>query len=350
MQSGPPVRAARGLCSFVQYPGCRAPTKQPLWHRFLHFDPLVKMISQQDIKSAHARIASRICRTPVMQVSLPGIAQPVTLKLECFQYSGSFKARGAFNSLIGNEAATAAGVAAASGGNHGAAVAYAAQALGLKAHIFVPSISSPAKVARIKSYGAEVIQDGANYSEALALCDAHIAKTGAVSVHAYNAQPTLAGQGTLGLELADQCPGLDTVLVAVGGGGLIGGVAAWYGDQAKIVSVEPQTCPALHAARAAGGPVRVDVSGVAADSLGASEIGSMAFDIAQAHVDDCLLVPDETIEAAQMWLWQTHRIMTEPGGATVLAALLGGIYRPKDTEKICAVICGANVDPARFAT
>lgn len=307
------------------------------------------MITRTDIELAYARIAPRICRTPVMQVALPGIDQPVTLKLECLQYSGSFKARGAFNSLIGNEAAKAAGVAAASGGNHGAAVAHVAESLGLEAHIFVPSISAPAKVARIKSYGAEVVQDGANYAEALALCDAHIERTGAVSVHAYNAEPTLAGQGTLGLELEDQCPDLDTVLIAVGGGGLIGGVAAWYGDRANIISVEPETCTALHAARAAGHPVKVNVSGVAADSLGASEIGQLAFEIASHHVDDCLLVSDQAIEDAQMWLWHNHRIMTEPGGATVLAALLGGVYRPKDDEKICAVICGANVDPAKFA-
>ncbi len=308
------------------------------------------MITSTNIESAYARIASRICRTPVMQVALPSIAQPVTLKLECFQYSGSFKARGAFNSLIENQAAGIAGVAAASGGNHGAAVAYVAQVLGLKAHIFVPSISAPAKVARIRSYGAEVIQEGENYAEALALCEAHIAKTGAVSVHAYNAEPTLAGQGTLGLELEDQCPDLDTVLVAVGGGGLIGGVSAWYGKRASIISVEPETCTALYAARAAGKPVRVDVTGIAADSLGASEIGAMAFEIAEAHVNDCLLVPDDEIDRARMWLWNNHRIITEPGGATVLAALLGGFYTPKDNEKICAVICGANVDPARFAT
>ncbi len=307
------------------------------------------MITQTDIELAHARISSRICRTPTMQVAVPGVDQPVTLKLECFQHSGSFKARGAFNSLIGNEAAKASGVAAASGGNHGAAVAYVAQVLELEAHIFVPSISAPAKVARIRSYGAEVIQDGANYAEALALCDAHIARTGAVSVHAYNADPTLAGQGTLGLELEDQCPDLDTVLVAVGGGGLIGGVAAWYGKRTRIVSVEPETCTALHAARAAGKPVKVDVSGIAADSLGASEIGKLAFEIAKTHVDDSVLVTDEAIADAQMWLWHNHRIMTEPGGATVLAALMRGIYRPKDNEKICAVICGANVDPAKFA-
>ena len=307
------------------------------------------MITRTNIQSAYARIKPRICRTPVMQVAVPGIRQPIGLKLECFQYSGSFKARGAFNSLIENQAAKKAGVAAASGGNHGAAVAYVAQALGLKAHIFVPSISAPAKVDRIKSYGADVIQQGTNYAESLALCDAHIAKTGAVSVHAYNAEPTLAGQGTLGLELETQCPDLDTVLVAVVGGGLIGGVAAWYGQRASILSVEPETCNALHAARAAGRPVKVDVSGVAADSLGASEIGALAFEIAQAHVDDCLLVPDQEIEAAQMWLWHNHRIITEPGGATVLAALLSGVYRPENDEKICAVICGANVDPLRFA-
>jgi threonine dehydratase len=306
------------------------------------------MITRQHITAAHQRIAPHITRTPVMDVTLPGNAGPVTLKLEAFQYSGSFKARGAFNSLIGNDAAKASGVAAASGGNHGAAVAHAAQALGLKARIFVPSISSPVKVARIKSYGAEVVQDGANYAEALALCDAYIDQTGAVSVHAYNAEATLAGQGTLGLELEQQAPDTDTILIAVGGGGLIGGVAAWVEDRARVISVEPETCTALHSARAAGKPVKVEISGVAADSLGASQIGEMAFEIAAAHVDDCLLVPDDAIEAAQSWLWQTHRIMTEPGGAAVLAALLGGVYKPQDNEKVCAVICGANVDPAKF--
>jgi threonine dehydratase len=228
-------------------------------------------------------------------------------------------------------------------------VAYVAQTLGLKARIFVPSISSPAKVARIMSYGAEVEQAGANYAEALALCEAYIAETSAVSVHAYNAGTTLAGQGTLGLELEQQAPNLDTVLIAVGGGGLIGGVAAWYQDRARIMSVEPKTCTALHSAHAAGKPVKVDISGIEADSLGASMIGEMAFEIAQAHVDECLLVGNDAIERAQAWLWNNHRIMTEPGGATVLAALLSGAYVPRKGEKVAAVICGANVDPAKFA-
>ena len=307
------------------------------------------MISRETIRTTRNLIAPHIARTPLLEVRLPDIKMPVTLKLECLQYSGSFKARGAFNSLVNNDRAKSAGVAAASGGNHGAAVAYAAQRLGLKAHIFVPSISSRAKVERIRSYGAEIIQDGENYAAALALCEAHIAETGAVSVHAYNAEPTIAGQATLALELEEQAPDLDTILVAVGGGGLIAGVATWYQDKARILAVEPETCTALHSARAQGEPVKVDISGIAADSLGASQIGDMAFEIAQRHVDDCLLVNDTAILSAQDWLWQTHRIMSEPGGATALAVLLSGRYKPAENEKVCAVICGANVDPARFA-
>ena len=307
------------------------------------------MITPADIAAAHERISPYLRRTPVMDVRLPGIANPVTLKLDCFQRSGAFKARGAFNSLVGNEEALAAGVAAASGGNHGAAVACAADALGLKAHIFVPTISSPAKVAKIRSYGAEVLVQGAVYAEALALCEAYIASSNAVSVHAYDAPLTVAGQGTLAVELEQQAPDLDTVLVAVGGGGLIGGVAAWYEDRARVVSVEPETSRALHAAREAGRPVKVDVSGIAADSLGASTIGTLPFEITQKYVNDYLLVSGEAIEAAQRWLWDHCRIITEPGGCAVLAALLEGVYVPQPGEKVCAVICGGNVDPARFA-
>jgi threonine dehydratase len=239
------------------------------------------MTTRDDISAAHDRIAPWLRRTPVMDVRLPGIEQPVTLKLEYLQLAGVFKARGAFNSLIGNETAKTAGVAAASGGNHGAAVACAAQALGLKARIFVPSISSPAKVARIRHYGAEVVQDGAVYAEAQALCEAYVAETGAVQIHPYDAPATIAGQGTLAVELEQQAPDLDTVLVAVGGGGLIAGVAGWYEDRIRTVSVEPETSCALHAAHAAGEPVKVDVSGIAADSLGASTIGTLPFKIAQ---------------------------------------------------------------------
>ncbi|MGH6907929.1 MAG: pyridoxal-phosphate dependent enzyme, partial [Aestuariivirga sp.] len=226
-------------------------------------------IGRDEISKAAQRIAPFIRRTPVIDMEIEGIALPVTLKLELLQHSGSFKARGAFNNLVGRSS-DGAGVAAASGGNHGAAVAYAARALGHKARIFVPEIASPAKVARIASYGAEIVQKGANYYEALALCDAHIQSTGAISVHAFDAEPTLEGQGTLARELEDQSPDLDTLLVAVGGGGLIGGIAAWYQSSIKIVGVEPETCNALHAALAAGKPVAVNPSGIAADSLGSS--------------------------------------------------------------------------------
>lgn len=307
------------------------------------------MTSRKDIEDAYARIKSYVRRTPVMEVTLPGVIAPVTLKLECLQVSGSFKARGAFNSLVGNDRAKSAGVAAASGGNHGAAVACAAQALGYKASIFVPSISSPVKVKRIASYDADIIQQGENYAAAAALCDAHMEKTGAVSVHAYNAPATVTGQGTLGLELEQQVPDADTVLVAVGGGGLIGGIASWYQGRTRIVSVEPETCAALHAALAAGGPVPVSVSGIAADSLGASQVGDLPYSIASSHVDETTLVNDEAIGQAQMWLWQHCQIMTEPGGATVLAALMQGTYKPAPDEKVCAIICGANVDPATLA-
>ncbi|MBC8037182.1 MAG: pyridoxal-phosphate dependent enzyme, partial [Rhizobiales bacterium] len=245
-------------------------------------------IDRDSISKAAQRIAPHVRRTPVMDVHLEGLSQPVTLKLELLQHSGSFKARGAFNNLLGRDPA-GPGVAAASGGNHGAAVAYAARALGHKALIFVPEIASPAKVARIASYGAEIVQKGVNYYEALALCEAHIAATGAVSVHAYDAEPTLEGQGTLGRELEDQSPDLDTLLVAVGGGGLIGGIAAWYQSSVKIVGVEPETCNALHAALAVGKPVAVTPSGVATDSLGSSFAGALMLPIAQAHVDHVAL-------------------------------------------------------------
>ncbi len=307
------------------------------------------MTTRDDISAAHGRIAPWLRRTPIMDVRLPGIEQPVTLKLEYLQLAGVFKARGAFNSLIGNEVARTAGVAAASGGNHGAAVACAAQALGLKARIFVPSISSPAKVARIRHYGAEVVQDGAVYAEAQALCEQYVAETGAVQIHPYDAPATIAGQGTLAVELEQQAPDLDTVLVAVGGGGLIAGVAGWYEDRIRTVSVEPETSCALHAAHAAGNPVKVDVSGIAADSLGASTIGTLPLEIAQRHVTDYALVSDDAIDRAQHWLWDNCRIMAEPGACAVMAALLDGVYKPASGEKVCAIICGANVDPAKFA-
>lgn len=304
-------------------------------------------IDRDGIAQAARRIAPYVRRTPVMDVRIDGMARPIALKLELLQHSGSFKARGAFNNLVGRDPA-GPGVAAASGGNHGAAVAYAAQALGHKAKIFVPEIASPAKVARIASYGAEIVQKGANYNEALALCDAHIEATGAVSIHAYDAEATLQGQGTLARELEDQSPDLDTLLVAVGGGGLIGGIAAWYQSSVKIVGVEPVTCNALHAALAAGKPVAVKPSGLAADSLGSTFAGAMMLPIAQAHVDHVVLVSDDSIREAQRHLWKTAQLVSEPGGAAAFAALLSGAYRPEKDERVGVVICGANTTMDAF--
>ena len=298
-------------------------------------------ISRDDIDRAAHRIAPHVRRTPVIDVRLDGFALPVTLKLELLQHTGSFKPRGAFNNLLGLDS-QGHGVAAASGGNHGAAVAYAAKMLGHRATIFVPGISSPAKVARIASYGAEIVQKGANYHEALAICEAHVAATGAFGIHAYDAETTLAGQGTLAREFADQAPDLDTLLVAVGGGGLIGGIAAWYQQSVKVVGVEPETCQALHAAFAAGKPVTIKPSGVAADSLGASSVGGMMFPVAQSHVSHVALVSDGAIGDAQRYLWRTAQLVSEPGGAAALAALLSGAYRPEKDERVGVVVCGGN--------
>ena len=305
------------------------------------------MIAREAIARAAARIAPHVRRTPVVDVGVAGVARPVTLKLELLQHSGSFKARGAFNTLLQAEGVNA-GVATASGGNHGAAVAYAARQLGHRAKVFVPEISSPAKVARIASYGAEIVQKGANYSEALALCEAHIAETGAISVHAYDSEATLEGQGTLARELEAQAPGLDTLLVAVGGGGLIGGIAAWYQSNVKVVGVEPVTCNTLHASLAAGERVPIKPSGLAADALGASTVGQLMFGIARDHISGVALVSDDDIRAAQRWLWREMQLVTEPGGAAAFAGLLSGAYTPEKDERIGVVVCGANTSMEAF--
>ena len=299
------------------------------------------MITRDAITRAAARIANHVRRTPVVSVTVEGVELPVTLKLELLQHAGSFKSRGAFNTLL-QASVGHGGVATASGGNHGAAVAYASRQLGHKAKIFVPEISSPAKVSRIASYGAEVVQKGANYSEALALCEAWIATSGATSVHAYDAEAILEGQGTLGRELEEQAPGLDTLLVAVGGGGLIGGIAAWYQSGVKIVGVEPQTCNTLHAAMAAGERVAVKPSGLATDSLGASTVGKLMFEIARDHIAQVTLISDDDIRNAQRHLWREMQLVTEPGGAAAFAALLSGAYKPQKGERVGVVVCGAN--------
>jgi threonine dehydratase len=311
-------------------------------------DPMT--VNPQAIAETYDRIKPYVRRTPVIEIEAAELglaAGALTLKLELLQHSGSFKARGAFSNLTG-QSVPKAGVAAASGGNHGAAVAFAAQKLGHPAHIFVPTISSPAKIERIRSYGADLVIDGSRYAEALERCQSFIAQTGALSVHAYDAPLTLLGQGTVGLEFEEQAPKLDTVLVAVGGGGLIGGIAAWYQGRVNVVGVEPETAPTLNAALKAGSPIDVSVSGLAADSLGASRIGSIAFGIAREHVAQSILVPDDAIRQAQLLLWDRLKIATEPGGAAVLAALLTGAYAPGPGERVGLLICGGNTTAVDF--
>lgn len=311
------------------------------------------MIGQNDIRAAYARIQPHVRRTPAIRADWGdlGVTQqhPLMFKLEFLQHTGTFKPRGAFNNLL-SRAVPQAGVAAASGGNHGAAVAYAAQQLGHKATIFVPDVSSPVKIARIRSYGADVRVGGARYADALDACNAFIQTGGALSVHAYDAAETIAGQGSVGLEWEEDAPDLDTVLVAVGGGGLIAGIAAWYGKRAKVVGVEPEGSRALHASLEAGRPVDVAVESIAADSLGARNTGQLVYEIARQNVDHVALVPDDAIVAAQRLLWDRLRIAAEPGGAAALAALISGRYKPRADEKVGVLLCGANVDLARLAT
>jgi threonine dehydratase len=307
-----------------------------------HTSPLV---SRDDIRAADRRIGAYIRRTPVMRLAPGAFGHdgPISLKLEFLQHAGSFKPRGAFNTLL-SQPLPPAGVAAASGGNHGAAVAYAARQLGLPARIFVPEISSPAKIAVIRSHGAEVVIGGARYADAQEACDRHVAGSGALRVHPFAAPATIAGQGTIGLEWEAQDPDLDTVLVAVGGGGLIAGLATWWAGRVKVVGVEPEGSRALHAALAAGGPVDVDVHSVAADSLGARNVGEIVFATCRDTVDHVELVADAAITAAQRMLWRDFRIAVEPGGAAALAALVSGAYRARSGERLGVLLCGANVD------
>jgi threonine dehydratase len=267
------------------------------------------------------------------------------MKLELLQHAGSFKPRGAFNRLLSAEI-PAAGVIAASGGNHGAAVAYAARGLGVAAEIFVPAGTPAAKVARIAGYGPQVFQGGETYAEALLASRARQAATGALEVHAYDHPDVLAGQGTVGREFEQAAPELTHILVATGGGGLIGGIAAWYAGSAAVVSVEPEGCPGLHDALRAGHPVPAPVGGLAADSLGARQCGELMFPIAQRFVSEAVLVTDAAIRAAQAMLWDRFRLVAEPGGATAAAALLSGAWRPPAGARVGVVVCGANTDPA----
>jgi threonine dehydratase len=304
-------------------------------------------LTRNGIEAAAARIAPYLRRTPTLALEADAlrVAGQLVLKLEVLQVTGSFKPRGAFNRLLSAEIPEA-GVIAASGGNHGVAVAYAAHRLGVPATIFVPTIAAPAKLKRIRDSGAEVIVSGSNYAEALALSMERAKASGALVVHAYDQPEVILGQGTVGLELMAQAPTLDTVLIAVGGGGLIGGIAlALAGSGVRIIGVEPVLAPTLHDAVAAGRPVPVEVAGVAADSLGAREVGPLAFAILQEQGVRVLLVEDDAIRAAQRVLWHELRILAEPGGATALAALLSNGYRPQPGERVGVVLCGGNTDP-----
>lgn len=306
------------------------------------------MIRPNDVEAAWRLIEPHIRRTPAIELvagSL-GYAEPLALKLESLQVSGSFKGRGAFHKLL-SSTVPPAGIIAASGGNHGAAAAYAARTLGHRAEIFVPTIASPAKVARLKAYGASVHQVGAVYAEARAASEKRAAETGALMVAAYDDPGVFVGAGSVALEFAEQAA-FDTLLVAVGGGGLIAGCAAAIGQGTKIVAVETEGTPTLHEALRAGRPVEVAISGVAADALGASRIGTPNFEVAQKLVHRSVLVTDDAVRAAQRTLWEELRVIAEPAGATGLAALLSGAYTPRPGERVATLVCGANTDLKAF--
>ena len=296
-----------------------------------------------EITAASGRIHSHIRRTPLVDLDLPD-GRRVGLKLEQMQHTGSFKARGAFNTLL-SQAVPKAGVVAASGGNHGAAVAYAARALGHRARIFVPELAGAAKIDLIRQQGAELDIVPGLYADALAGAEAHAKATGAMQIHAYDAIPTVAGQGTLAREWEEQGLEADTVLIAVGGGGLIAGSIAWLQGRRKVLAVEPELAPTLHEALAKGPQSVVKVGGIAANALGASQIGRIAYDLAKAQGVGSVLVSDATIVQAQTFLWRSLRQWVEPAGATALAALLSGAYRPEAGERVAVLVCGANPAP-----
>ncbi|HEX4488419.1 MAG TPA: threonine/serine dehydratase [Terriglobales bacterium] len=301
-------------------------------------------MTREDIVGNYSLLSSYIRRTPVVEVRAEDFGLPpnrIHFKLEFLQHSGSFKARGAFTNLLRRKI-PATGVVAASGGNHGAAVAFAAMRLGKPAHIFVPNVSSQSKIDRIRGYGAELVVTGERYADALAASEIWAAESGALQVHAFDQLETLIGQGSVGLELEQQVPDLDTLLVAVGGGGLIGGIAAWYGGKIKIIGVEPEDCPTLHRAIQAGRPVDTESGGIAADSLAPRRVGELMFPIAQKNVSQVLLVSDRAIIQAQRALWETLRVVAEPGGAAAFAALLSKKYLPAKDEKVGVLLCGAN--------
>jgi threonine dehydratase len=312
--------------------------------------PLETPITPDRIAGTERLIWPHVRHTPVLRVDLSEFGsepRPVALKLECLQHSGSFKARGAFANLL-TRPIPACGVVAASGGNHGAAMAYAAMRLGVPATIFLPSVTSPSKVERIRSYAANLVVAGERYADALAASEAFVSESGALAVHAFDQVETLLGQGTVGCEIDADLPDIDTLLVAVGGGGLIGGIAAWFRGRVKIIAVEPELSPTLWRALAAGEPVDAEAEGIAADSLAPRRVGKLMFPLAQAFVERVVLVSDDDIRAAQAALWDKVRVVTEPGGAAAFGALLSGKYAPAPDERVAVVVCGANTTAVRF--
>ena len=299
----------------------------------------IMAVTRTEIAATEKLIRPHVRRTPVLAEG------NLVFKLELLQHSGSFKARGAFTNLLTREV-PAAGVVAASGGNHGAAVAYAAMKLGKKARIFVPTVSARTKVERIRAYGAELVIEGERYADALAASEKWAAESGAMQIHAYDQEGALLGQGTVGLELEEQAP-LDTLLVAVGGGGLIGGIAAWYAGKVRIIGVEPALAPTLTRALEAGKPVDAPAGGIAADSLAPKQVGKLMFPIAQKYVDRVILVEDDEIVAAQKELWERLRLATEAGGAAAYAGLTR--YRAEKNEKVGVLVCGGNTTAVDFA-
>ena len=309
-------------------------------------------ITRQEIRELYQELALHVRRTPVVFVN--GVEfglEPVslTLKLELLQHSGSFKARGAVTNLL-KRTVPEAGIVAASGGNHGVAVAFAANKFRVPAKIYVPTVASITKIDRIRGFGAELVVGGQLYADALAESQKWAAQSGAMAIHAYDQRETLLGQSTVGLEFEEQAPDLDTLLVAVGGGGLIGGIASWYAGRIRLVGVEPVEAPTLTRALEAGRPVDTEAGGIAADSLAPKRVGELMFPIAQKYVDRVLLVNDQEIRTAQQLLWKEMRILAEPGGAAAFAAILSRKYKPAESERVGVLVCGGNTDAVSFGT
>jgi threonine dehydratase len=308
------------------------------------------MISAQQILSTYQIIRPYVRRTPVIEIDGAdfGIETArLTLKLESLQHAGSFKSRGAFTNLLTRKI-PAAGVVAASGGNHGAAVAFAAMRRRVPAKIFVPSVASSTKIQQISNYGADLSISGERYADALAASEAWVAQSGAMPIHAFDQEETLLGQGTVALELEEQASDITTLLVAVGGGGLIAGIAAWYQGRINVVGVEPEQAPTLTRALAAGRPVDAEAGGIAADSLAPRRVGELVFPIIQRHVRTTVLVSDDAIRDAQQLLWKSLRTVAEPGGAAALAALTSRQYVAAPNERVAVLICGGNSTAVDF--